>query len=379
MIDRIGATVQAARKRGGGSLEDLAARSGVPSSVLAALERGEVGITTTELQDVAAALSLDLAALLNGREIQRSTPSIFLRHQQLQDFDHRDEGALDDALDQGRLLADLRRELGEPPLALQAGRFRPCEPATHRPDAPALDGYRRARDLRRWLNNVAEPLGDLRALIEERFGVAIVVRQLESQSVTAVCVRADAAAALVLNARDSQRAQNPLLGRVVLAHELCHALFDPSSGGIHVVLDVLLDRKVHAAEQRARAFAAELLLPRQGLKQMIDEPGEIRDSGAALDLIERVRGRFGTPHPITANHLCNLGFISAELREWLEAGVTTFAGTPPETTLPDVDGPSVLVTRLAERAHRDGLVTDGEARTILGLDRIAPLPWEAEL
>jgi Zn-dependent peptidase ImmA (M78 family) len=326
---------------------------------------------------VAAALSLDLVALLNGREAPKSVPSVFLRHQQRQDFDHRDDAALDDALEQGRLLADLQRQLGEPVLALQAGKFRPCEPAAHRSDAPAQDGYRRAREIRRWLGNPADPMGDVRALIEERFGVAVLVRRLESRSVTAVCVRAEAAAAIVLDARDPQRAQNPLLGRVYLAHELCHALFDPSQGGLHIVIDFVLDRKAHAAEQRARAFAAELLLPRQGVKQMIDEPGEIREPGPALDLIGRVRSRFGTPHPIAANHLCNLGFISGELRERLETGVSTFAGAPPETTLPGIEGPSVLVARLAERAHGEGLVTDGEARMMLGLDKLAPLPWEA--
>jgi transcriptional regulator with XRE-family HTH domain len=51
VVERIGDTVRAVRERAGGSLEDLAARSGVPISVLAALERGERGITTTQLDE----------------------------------------------------------------------------------------------------------------------------------------------------------------------------------------------------------------------------------------------------------------------------------------------------------------------------------------
>jgi Zn-dependent peptidase ImmA (M78 family) len=379
VIERIGETVRTVRERAGGSLEDLAAQSGVPVAVLAALEQGQRGITTTQLDDVAMALSLDPVALLNGREVPRCVPSVFLRHQQMQDFDDHDGATLDDALEQGRSLANLRRQLGEPALALQAGEFTLREPAAHRSDAPAQDGYRLAREVRRWLGNPVEPLGDIRALIEEQFGIAVVVRRLESKCVTAVCVRAESSATIVLEARDPQRAQNSLLGRVYLAHELCHALFDPSRGGLHIVIDVVLDRKAQAAEQRARAFAAELLLPREGVKQMIDSSGELYEQSAALDLIGRVRSRFGTPHPITANHLCNHGLISAGLREWLEAGGSTFAGTPPETTLPDVDAPSLLVATLAERAHGDGLLTDSEARATLGLDKLAPLPWEAEL
>ena len=379
MIERIGETVRTVRERAGRSLEDLAAQSEVPISILTALEQGQRGITTAQLDDVASALSLDPVALLNGREVPRPVPSVFLRHQQVQDFDDRDGAALDDALEQGRSLADLRKLLGEPALALQAGTFPLREPPTHRPDAPAQDGYRLAREVRRWLGNPAEPLGDVRTLVEERFGIAVLVRRLESKCVTGVCVRAETSAAIVLEARDPQRAQNPLLGRVYLAHELCHALFDPSSGGLHIVIDVVLDRKIHAAEQRARAFAAELLLPREGVKQMIDGSDKFADPSAALDLIGRVRTRFGTPHPITANHLCNQNLIPSVLREWLEPGGSTFVGTPPETTLPSADAPSLFVAQLAERAHADGLVTDGEARATLGLDKLAPLPWEVEL
>lgn len=371
--------MRAVRERGGRSLEDLATQSGVPVAALAALEQGRRGITTTQLEEVAAALSLDAVALLGGREVPRSVPSVFLRQHRLQDFDDRDGALLDEALEQGRSLAALREQVGEPSPALQAGLFPLREPAAHRSDAPAQDGYRLARDVRQWLGNPAEPLGDLRALVEERFGVAVLVRRLESRGVTALCVRAGTSAAIVLEARDAQRTQNPLLGRVYLAHELCHALFDPSSGGLHVVIDLTLDRKIHAAEQRARAFAAELLLPREGIRQLTDVAGQIRDPDEALKLIGRVRSKFGTPHPITANHLCNHGMIDPGLRESLEARGSTFAGQAPETTLPWTDAPSTFVKQLAERAHGDGLVTDSEARVILGLDKLAPLPWEAEL
>ncbi len=376
MIQRIGSIVQAVRERERCSLEDLAERTDVPLAALAALERGEAGITTTQLDDVAGALSLDPTALLRGHEVPRPVPSVFLRHQPIQDFDDRDGPALDDALEQGRSLAGLRSLLGGPAPALQAGTFGLRDAASDRPDAPAQDGHRLAREVRLWLGNAAEPLGDVRALLEERFGVAVVVRALVSSRVTAVCVRAEGAAAVILSARDPQRAHNPLLARVYLAHELGHVLFDPSPGGLHMVVDAVLDRRSHAAEQRARAFAAELLLPREGVARMTDTTREIREPGAALDLVARVRSRFVTPHAIAANHVCNLGLVSAGLREWLEAETTTFAGTPPETTLPAAGTPSRLAAQLVERAHREGLVTDGEARATLGIDRLAPLPWD---
>ncbi len=378
MIERIGDIVRAARERMSSSLQDLADRSGVPLSVLEALEGGQRGITTVQLDEVAQALSLDFTALLNGREVQRPVPSVFLRHAPMQDFDDRDGTILDDAVEQGRSLASLRHVLGEPALALQAGVFAQREAAADRPEAPAQDGYRLARDVRRWLGNTAEPLGDVRALLEEGFGVAVVIRPFVSSRVTAAGIRADNDAAIVLSARDFQRMKNPLLTRVYLLHELCHVLFDPSQGGLHIVIDWAADRRSQAAEQRARAFAAELLLPLEGLTQLLGPPGAVDAPSMARDLVTQARSRFGTPHEIAANHLCNLRFIDLRLREWLEAERATFAGTPPETTLPASGAPSLLVSNLVERAHRDSFLTDADAHAILGIDRLAPLPWDED-
>jgi hypothetical protein len=84
----------------------------------------------------------------------------------------------------------------------------------------------------------------------------------------------------------------------------------------------------------------------------------------------------GTPHEIAVNHLCNQGFLHISLRERIEHDKTTFTGTVPATTLPRASEPSIAVREHVEAAHRDGHVSDGEARAILGLDRLTPLPWD---
>lgn len=377
MIDRIGKIVRTVREQEGSSLEALEGRSGVPVSVLAALEAGQRGITTGQLDEVARALSLDAAALLNGREVRRPVPSVFLRHVAFQDFDvDRDGANLDDALEQGRSLASLQALLRRAPLALQANVFSPREAAADRPDAPAQDGYQLARSVRAWLGNVAEPLGDVRILVEERFGVAVVARALESSRVTAVAVRAGTCGAVVLSSRDVHRARNPLLARVHLSHELCHVLFDPSPGGLHIIADSTSDKKINAAERRARAFAAELLLPLEGLTRLLGSPREVDAPSSARQLVAQARSRFGAPHELSANHLCNHGFIDLRLREWLEAERTTFDGGPPPTTVPPTGASSIYLGELVKQAHQDGLLTDGEARETLGIERLAPLPWE---
>jgi len=380
VLERIGEVVRLARERGQLSLATLAERSGVPLHLLVALEQGAPGITTTQLDDVAVVLALEPVALLNGREVPSESASVFLRHAPMQDFDGRDEAVLDEVLEQGRSLAGLRNLLGDTALALQAGVFPQRPAAADRQDAPAQDGYRLAREVRQWLGNPAAPLGDMRVLLEERFGVAVVVRRLVSSRVTAVAVRSKSSAAVVLSANDPLRAKNPLLARVYLAHELCHALFDPSPGGVHIVIDVVADKKDNEAEQRARAFAAELLLPREGLVQRLGDPSSAQAIGSAnaFDLVARVRSQFGTPHLIAVNHLYNMGYLDRHQRARLENEMTAFAGVVPETTLPEGTAVSRSVAKLVERAHREALLTDGEARGMLGLDRLAPLPWDEE-
>ena len=217
---------------------------------------------------------------------------------------------------------------------------------------------------------------DIGIILKQRFGIAVVVRNLRSARVTAVAVRAVGSAAIVLCSSDPHRANNPLLARVYLAHELCHVLFDPSPGGLHIVIDAATDKKDLAAERRARAFAAEFLLPNDGLVQLLGSPRNFREYSGALDMVAKVRSVFGTPHEVTANHLCNLHFIDLDLRDWLEAERTKFTNSLPTTTLPSTDAPSTAVETYLQRAHREGIITDTEARAALGVDKLAPLPWE---
>lgn len=378
MIERIAGIVKAARARAGLSLRDLASESGVPEETVATLERGQMGMTTTELFEVARVLSLDPIALLGGREMAHATPSVFLRHAEHQDFDDQDRAVLDEALDAGRALASLRAELGEPLAALQAGVFDSSAAAADRPEAPAQEGYRFAKNVRNWLGNPRRPLDDMAPLIERQFGIAVVVRALATTRSTAASVRAEDAAGIVINACDVFRKKNPLLGRNHLAHELCHILFDPSEGGLHIVVDLEGDRKTHQAEQRAKAFAAELLLPLPGLVALLGDPRGIGSPEAALDLVSRARSHFGTSHEIAANHLCNLSFVDKSLRDRLAADSSKFTGTLPPMSLPAEGEASVLIGEYVKRAWHEGYLTDGEARSLCGLDILDPLPWDED-
>jgi hypothetical protein len=97
-------------------------------------------------------------------------------------------------------------------------------------------------------------------------------------------------------------------------------LHDPDREGVHVVLDLENDRSTHANEQRARGFAAELLLPRAGLNGLLGLP---RWRSRATDRRGAGRGRDGSlrrvglepidPLPWDAPHL--VGALACEPHE----------------------------------------------------------------
>ena len=99
--------------------------------------------------------------------------------------------------------------------------------------------------------------------------------------------------------------------RATLAHEICHLLVDRSSS--LPLVDVLGGRTARHVEQRARAFAAELLLPRQIAGQMLSEH-EGNEGYAARSL----RSRFGVSSELLAWQAKNSGYpLAPQTRQFL--------------------------------------------------------------
>ena len=373
MLAEIGAVVARVRARRGVSLGDLARRIEGEVAILERLEAGQPGITTTQLDDVAEALALDPRALRRGEERLRPVPTVFLRHEGMQDFRDADLDLLDDTIEQARTLNELGRLLQESPAGWPGAGFERSEAPHDTSDAAARHGYQLAAELRRSLGFVTEPLDDVRGLVEERLGIAIVLRELSTRA--ACAVKAGDAAAIVLSGGSFKSASRV---RGTIAHEVCHVLHDPDREGVHIVLDRDNDRSTHANEQRARAFAAELLLPRAGLNRLLGVPRSVREQDTAKELVITAMDHYGASWQMTANHLCNREFVDMSLRVWLEALEAHSLPGSWKISLPSVNGPSLLVTDRVARAHEKALITDGEARSALGLEAIDPLPWDAE-
>ena len=123
---------------------------------------------------------------------------------------------------------------------------------------------------------------------------------------------------------------------------------------------------VELAEARARGFAAELLLPERGLRSLLGEPRKAADVAKAHGLVKKARLHFSTPWEIAVWHLANRDHIARRLVwQLLYLGPE---GRPRQSTrLPKGNAPSIALARAVRDALAGELITEGQARRLLGL------------
>jgi Zn-dependent peptidase ImmA (M78 family) len=375
MSQGIGKLVQTQRSEVGLSHEQLAELARVPLTALEAFEEGHGNITAAALDRIAYVLCVDADVLRQGRIQRAPTAALFFRQAAFADFrDVEDRPKVVEAFERALALRKVNALLGRPPSLRE--RFQPEEPT---PEA-FKDGYRLARKVRSALGNETGPLGDMAELLEEEFDVLVRAEALSSARIDALALKEPqtGVAAVILNTA-SKRRSNAWTARVDLAHELGHILFDPPQGEIHLVVDQEDDvgKGVRHAEQRARAFAAELLLPAEGLRQLLGPPRYEMALLPALDLLTRIRQEFHAPIEITVNHLVHREYIvhfqqEAVIEEARRRSGDRAAGvSPPEPSRGDV-----LTRRVLEALDRD-LISAGRARELLQLTAWDDLPTSA--
>ena len=352
-IPELGRVVALLRSLGGMSLQDAASRLGTSIEDLREAEGGDVEHACR----VAHAWGLDPQEFVAGAMagagdhelIQGAT--VFLFHGAYQDFDASDLGVLDRAMRIARLHATLvsqeatRRRL----------EFASVPPAGPNPRDAAWQGYRLANLVRASLGWGTAPVGDLASALESLFGVVLLVEDLDTADLRAACiVDAERAAAAVVLSTESV-AENSLLARVYLAHELCHVLFDPLfPGRVRVVLDDRIDeprRRAPSAtsllESRAKGFAAEFLMPLEALRELLGGPNRLSEPAGCRARIDLVRKHFGTPWRITTYHLRNHGYLDDSALSLPASPVAVLSEFP--TSLPATGAlPAALAGRGAE-------------------------------
>lgn len=121
--------------------------------------------------------------------------------------------------------------------------------------------------------------------------------------------------AVLLNAAPGYRG-SPARRRATLAHEICHLLVDRSSS--LPLVEVLGGRTAEHVEKRARAFAAELLLPRHIAGDVLLIAG---DSESA---VRSLRSRFGVSSELVAWQVKNSSVsLSPQTLQYLRSLVSS--------------------------------------------------------
>ena len=180
--------------------------------------------------------------------------------------------------------------------------------------------YRQGHELALWLRS--EP-GVVRrggrvdpAMILESWGVPIVDASLGLGGIDAIgCWGPRHGPAVLLNF-DAGYAMNSGRRRATLAHEMCHLLVDRTSS--LPLVEVLGGRTAKPVEQRARAFAAELLLPRDiAGREFLEFEGE--EARAARSLCSR----FGVSTELLAWQIKNSEYpLTLSARQFLARRVS---------------------------------------------------------
>jgi Zn-dependent peptidase ImmA (M78 family) len=232
------------------------------------------------------------------------------------------------------------------------------------------DGSIAAATFRRDHRLGVQPLGDLIALIEQTTGIDVAVLDAgpDEHGLTMRDPRRNAVFIGVA------RTENPMRQRSTLAHELGHVMFEdwtPNDA------DHWSDRS--PAERRADAFARHLLLPLDGLREVLGQRGPVDQSG-----LSTIVQRFLVSPALAAIALHQGGYIDAATKQnWM--AITTpqlavrFGWHDHYQALQDDADRRRAPQRLLARAVRGYVEGVLPAQAIATLRGIAPAVAEAEL
>jgi Zn-dependent peptidase ImmA (M78 family) len=175
-------------------------------------------------------------------------------------------------------------------LSVEAGlRFTPR-------DQPFQEGYDLARAMREELSKKPAPRIDVEAILR-RLDVEVHDIDLDTPSLNAVAVFGPRHGPAVFVNTSGRHSKGTRGRRATLAHELCHLLVD--RGGALPLAEVLGGKAPRRPEQRANAFAAELLVPASEAARATREANpQTRKDWAKL--VRRLSEKFGASQSVSA-------------------------------------------------------------------------------
>lgn len=365
-------------------LDDFASRLDVIEEMLEAREADD-----TVTRAIANISIEDMAPELADEDLQASL--FFFRgavaHITIADFP-----VLSKHLAQARLMATQHPER----LIMRSRYYQEPVPGP-RPRDAAMQGYRLARLVRQRIGLPTQPIDLIVPVVATPLGVHVAYDSFTDSKLGAMAARVEGGALIVLAGPAPSRAREAARAKVLIAHEICHVLFDDDGGAtLAMFTDASVDDEARAQrrdlhEARARGFSAELLLPRDGLRELFGAPYSVSfDAGRSL--VMAACRHFGTPWSLTTNHLKNLGYITEEMRKALELSPPSASDTqlllpsagdlllPTQSLIKDPVELAYAARAQAADAIEQLRVEDERAvqHVVVELDRIASAPVSNE-
>jgi Zn-dependent peptidase ImmA (M78 family) len=231
-------------------------------------------------------------------------------------------------------------------------------------------GAKRAREARAALGlDPAAPVACLLTLVEEQAGLPVVVAGLPA-GVAGACYRHANAAILWVNGAQGHPRQ-----RFTLAHELAH-VWCRHDGRLEVdTFATLGGRTTNPYEVQANAFAAEFLVPKAGVTDLISEQ-------PTLDEVVTLANGYGVNPIVVVFRLRQLSVaddelidrLQAEVEEQLDVAIADRLGLSPRIDrLAQIDALPYLSSRLRGTQLEAGLNGRSPVDARLGgaIDRLA--------
>ncbi len=297
----------------------LSALSDTSVSSIEAFEAGKGGLDISQAIRLARALGVPRASFIDVSTPVADAylePAIMLLSRGTSSLSEEERRGLEQALQRARAFLEIIDLTAKPKLADCEDLFITTKPVEA---AAFAAGYERARALRRLLAErlparaaAAEPLRDVRRLIEDHLGILVVDLSFSTPHVDEASCRLGPARVIAVDPSRSEMAR-----RWALAHGLGHQLLDLSEAdAIFDALDVGFSMEKPAAEKRADAFAAMFLAPDAAVDAVLDHR-PITTLAQARQAVEDCRRRLGLNFVPMARQLQNLKRISADTAEAL--------------------------------------------------------------
>lgn len=178
-------------------------------------------------------------------------------------------------------------------------------------DEPFVSGYDLASAARERLGLGSEPVRMDQVLSDLAIPVASV--SLSQPSIRGLSLVHGDGSVIAVNKR-SGYAKRTWSRSAVLAHELCHVLFDRNFGAdLAIASGPWAPRHL---EQRANAFAVMFLMPEAGVAEVVQTSG-----ADPLQWVQRVARLFGVSYRASIQHLFSLGILDVDVRDSLLEGL----------------------------------------------------------